>query len=359
MLGASVTAVIDIANLYKAYGDVSVLQGLNLRVGAGESFGLLGPNGAGKSTLIHLMLGFLRPDRGQIALLGTTRLEQIRLRVGYLPERQRYHMAYSAREYLRFLGSFSGLTGAAMHERVDRELALVGLTEVADRRLATFSKGMLQRLGIAQALLMDPDLLLIDEPTSGLDPTGQREVIDLLNEVRQRNHTLFLCTHYMHEIDQLCDRVGIMANGRIAVERKVADLQGIVNSVRIKVQGMTAQVQEALHTLGPGIHCEGQSVRISQNSPRLQAAVLRTLLDANVVILMLEPLENPIERLYLETIQATKLPSGLHTSLGMFNNSQRPILTRTPPEKVASPERQGERDPLLHELLQTGKTEDK
>jgi len=298
-----VSDVIEIDDLYKSYGDLPVLQGLNLRVAAGEAFGLLGPNGSGKSTLIHLMLGFLRPNAGRIRLFGSANLDQTRPRIGYIPERQRYHTRYTAREYLRFLGKFSGLADNILRDRVDSELEAVGLANDADRSLGTFSKGMLQRLGVAQALLIDPDLLLIDEPTSGLDPAGQREVLELLDQVRGRGHTIFLCTHYLHEVELLCDRVGVLAGGRIATEAIVSDLRGVPSSVRIHVGALTPELRAQLGGLGAAVRCDAQSIRISPNTPALQEAVLRALLDAGVLILALEPLESPLERLYLQAVR--------------------------------------------------------
>lgn len=343
------TDVIEIVDLHKAYGDLQVIQGLSLRVGAGEVFGLLGPNGAGKSTLIHLMLGFLRPSRGKLRLFGDSNLERVRPRLGYIPERQRYHTRYTPREYLRFLGAFSGLQGADLRDRVERELATVGLGDAADRSLGTFSKGMLQRLGVAQALLTDPDLLLIDEPTSGLDPAGQREVIELLAAVRDRGHTVLLCTHYLHEVELLCDRVGVLANGRISAEAQVADLRAVAGSVRLQVGALSLEQRRRLEAHGPAVRADAQSLRISPNTPVLQAAVLRTLLDAGVAILALEPLESPLERLYLQAVNG-------RTPMDEPAAPTPPAAWASPfkPPPLASPassDRQGEGDSLLNELL--------
>lgn len=355
--------VIEIVDLHKSYGDLPVLQGLSLRVGAGEAFGLLGPNGSGKSTLIHLMLGFLRPNRGRISLLGSANLERTRPRVGYIPERQRYHTRYTAREYLRFLGQFSGLDGGALRDRVDNELETVGLAEAADRGLGTFSKGMLQRLGVAQALLMDPDLLLIDEPTSGLDPAGQREVLELLNQVRVRGHTVFLCTHYLHEVELLCDRVGVLAGGRIATETTVANLRGAPSSVRIQVSGLPPETRAQLEALSGGVRCDGQSVRISHNTPALQEAALRCLLDAGVMIMALEPLESPLERLYLQAVRSAAAPPPPPQLPEPAPDDEAPQLPAPalwsaalpPAQQPGAEPRRGQGDTLLNELLGRGK----
>jgi len=349
-----VTDVIEIAELHKNYGELPVLQGLSLRVAAGEVYGLLGPNGVGKSTLIHLMLGFLRPSRGRLRIFGDSNLERVRPRVGYIPERQRYHTRYTPREYLRFLGSFSGLAGADLHERVERELATVGLRDAAERNLGTFSKGMLQRLGVAQALLTDPDLLLIDEPTSGLDPAGQREVIELLAAVRDRGHTVFLCTHYLHEVELLCDRVGVLAGGRITIEAQVADLRDVAGSVRVQVGALSLEQRRHLEALGVGVRADAQSVRINPNTPALQAAVLRALLDAGVAILALEPLESPLERLYLQAISgklAVAEPTVLPPAAWAAPFKGAPAAATSSAD--AHP---GEGDTLLNELL--GRTDD-
>src|SRR3954468_8368528 len=238
---------IEIENLYKSYDSLPVLSGLNLRVPQGQVYGLLGPNGSGKSTLIHLLLGFLRPNRGTLRVFGQQDLEQVRGRIGYLPERLRYHLRYSGREYLRYLGQFSDLPRSQLSARVEQELGAVGLLDAADRQLATYSKGMLQRLGIAQALFSDPDILLIDEPTSGLDPAGQREMLNLLAEVRSRGHTIFLTTHFLAEIEQLCDKVGILFGGQLAAEVDVQAVRAPGRHTLITVTDTTPEVAARLH----------------------------------------------------------------------------------------------------------------
>ncbi len=294
---------IETENLHKSYGSLTVLRGLNLSVEAGKVYGLLGPNGSGKSTLIHLLLGFLKPSEGSLLILGASDPEDVRGRLGYVPERLRYHTRYTAREYLRFMGQFSDMRGPVLYERVDHELKRVGLSEAADRLLANFSKGMLQRLGIAQALLHEPDLLLIDEPTSGLDPGGQREVLDLLAEVRSQGHTIFLCTHYLDEIEYLCDRVGVLARGKLATEIDVASLGTSSASVHIQVNRLSPELQGQLSQLSTAVQCNGRSITLRPNDQALQAAVLRTLLDAEVNILALEPIERPLERFYLQAVR--------------------------------------------------------
>jgi ABC-2 type transport system ATP-binding protein len=337
---------IEIENLYKSYDGLAVLNGLSLRVPAGYVYGLLGPNGAGKSTLIHLLLGFLKPNRGELRVFGERDLESVRGRIGYLPERLRYHLRYSAREYLRYLGRFSDMHEPQLTARIDQELRAVGLFDAADRRLATYSKGMLQRLGIAQALLADPDILLIDEPTSGLDPSGQREMLDLLNEVRSRGHTIFLTTHFLTEIDQLCNTVGILFAGKIAAELDVQSLRGPGRHALITVTQMLPELVERLQRLSPAVRCNGVEIALQPNSALLQAQVLRVLLDANIPIVALEPQSRPLEEIYLRVVRgepADVVPT--EPPPGMFAPPGHPDAILAPPGRPSTG------DTLLRELL--------
>jgi ABC-2 type transport system ATP-binding protein len=358
-VSTDVADVIEIEGLSKSYSSHPVLRGLNLRVAAGEVYGLLGPNGAGKSTLLHLMLGFLKPTSGRICILGSTSLDTVRPRIGYVPEHQRYHTRYTAREYLRFIGEFSGLRGADLNNRVDQELETVGLGADADRMMGTFSKGMLQRVGVAQALLCDPTLLLIDEPTSGLDPGGQREVTDLLASVRDRGHTVFLCTHYLYEIEHLCDRVGVLTGGQIMVEAQVSDLRAPGGSVLIEVDVIDAELRASLESLGRGVSCDARTVRIRQNTPQLQAIVLRRLIDAGAGIIALEPLESQLEQLYVRAVRGSTSGQIVEWGPGQAKSSPLAplgVAASAPPPPLAPPPARppGEGDTLLNELLRRG-----
>jgi ABC-2 type transport system ATP-binding protein len=292
--------------LQKRYGVLQVLQKLNLRVASGEVYGLLGPNGAGKSTLIHLLLGLLRPDAGQLTVLGLLPSTACR-RVGYLPERVRYHTHCTAREYLHDLGVFSNLRGPALAERCRMLLQQTGLAAAADRRLGTYSKGMLQRLGVAQALLHSPELLLIDEPTSGLDPAGQHELLELLAELRGQGRTILLCTHQLAEVEALCDRVGILHDGRLAAEARVRDLAapgGI--TITIKGGALPADLVGTLRTLGADV--AGDELHLGADDA-LQAHVLRLVLDAGLGIAELRPAGSALIDLYLRVMHGQPLPA--------------------------------------------------
>ncbi|MEI6776319.1 MAG: ABC transporter ATP-binding protein [Chloroflexales bacterium] len=343
--------MIEITDLSKSYGSVQVLRNLNLHVATGEVYGLLGPNGAGKSTLLHLMLGFLRPSSGSLCLLGSSNLDSVRPKIGYIPERQRYHTRYTAREYLRFIGEFSGMGGSALADKVDAELRIVGLANDADRVMGVFSKGMLQRVGVAQALLCDPALLLIDEPTSGLDPSGQRDIIELLANLRDRGHTVFLCTHYLHEIEHLCDRVGVLAGGKLVTEAIVRDLRAPGGSVIIEVDVISTELRGTLEAIGRGVTCDLRTVRVRQNTPHIQAMILRRLLDAGVSIIALEPMESPLEQLYTKAVQANTSPQVPEYQASVVDRTIPPSPVNPPP---SAPRLPVEGDTLLNELLRRG-----
>lgn len=298
---------IDVQNVFKSFEQFAVLTDFSLKVTTGQVYGLLGPNAAGKSTLMHMMLGFLSPNKGTIRLLGSDDLERVRSRIGYIPERLQYHLRYTGREYLRYLGQFNDMRGSRLEERIADELRAVDLLSAADRLLSTYSKGMLQRLGIAQSLLTEPEMLLIDEPTSGLDPAGQRELLELLGHLRSRGHTIFLATHYLDEIEYLCDQVGILFDGKLATEVDVAALRVPGGSVTLTVGSMNPEIILRLQRLSPAIRCNGYDIVIQPNTTVLQEQVLHTLLDEHIPIISLEPQNRPLEELYMRVVRREPL----------------------------------------------------
>jgi len=293
--------------LRKAYDSAPVLRGLNLTVAPGQVYGLLGPNGAGKSTLLHLLMGFLRPDAGRIEVLGLAP-SAAHSHVGYLPERLRYHTHCTGREYLHYVGKFGHEHGAGLRSRANTLLALVGLEEAADRRMKTYSKGMLQRIGIAQALLSDPELLLIDEPSSGLDPAGQVEMQELLSELRSRGHTIFLCSHQLDEITNLCDRVGILVRGELAAETDLATLPGTQGIVVTLVELPAEDLDYGLRALDPEITRAGRQITVPLNSPALQARLLTLLIDEGFTVASLQPTLGTLRDLYLHVVAGNPPP---------------------------------------------------
>lgn len=194
---------------------VDAVVDVSLEVEEGEIFGLIGPNGAGKTTTLKMLTGLMRPDGGTVKLFGQNAQDtSARRRLGYLPENPYFYEHLSARETLRFYGGLFGLSGSALEERIDELLEVVGLTFAADRRLKKFSKGMRQRTGLAQALINDPDLLILDEPQSGLDPIGRKEVRDLILDLKKRGKTLLFASHILPDVEAVCDRVAVIHEGR-------------------------------------------------------------------------------------------------------------------------------------------------
>ncbi len=221
---------IDIQNLTVefpgAHGDtVRALQGLSLGVAQGQVYGFLGPNGAGKTTTMHVLLGFIEATAGTARLFGEDVRKTIaRRRIGYLPEHPDTYRFLTGRELLRMAGRLFGLSRAVLNPRLAELLALVGLETAADRRLATYSRGMLQRIGLAQALINDPDLVILDEPASGFDPLGRIRIREIIGALRARGKTVFFSSHELSEVERVCDRVGILAAGRLVAEGRVAEL---------------------------------------------------------------------------------------------------------------------------------------
>ena len=213
-------------NLSKSYkskeGPVHALAGLDLQVEEGEIFGLLGPNGAGKTTAVKMIMGFMAPTAGDIIFQGEKlAMAEPRPRFGYLPESFKPNPNLTVWEYLRF---HSELAGSSVDPaKLDEQLRLVGMDRFRQRRVSDLSKGMGQRLGLAQAFAGDPDFLILDEPTSGLDPIGRSEVIDLLLSINKQGKTIFFCSHILSEVERLCDRIGILVEGRLQFVGKVRD----------------------------------------------------------------------------------------------------------------------------------------
>lgn len=336
--------VIELDAVHKSYDGIPVLRGLSLCVPRGAVYGVLGPYGAGKTTLIHLIAGFLRPDRGTIRVLGSEQLQQVDGRVGYVPERARYHTRYTVREYLFYLGRFSGLSGATLRRRVAAEIDAFGLTGVADRLLSALSRGMVQRVGLAQALLSEPEIVLIDEPTAGLDPEGQRDIIDLLAAVRQRGCTILMTTHFLDEADLLCDRIGILHGGRIVAEAETHTLHRPSSSIVITVADLPPAAESALTALSFAVQCNRREIILTPSTPELQAQVLRVLLDHGVSIVTLAPRHHPIEEFYFEAVRGeTKRDSSSDTPppgpSGMGDTLLRELLRREDQRTHESEER--------------------
>jgi len=245
---------LDVQNLRKLYRDglfgqrkIEALRGVSLAVGKGEIFGLLGPNGAGKTTLIKVLLGIVRGTGGRAELLGTPAGSLAgRQRVGYLPENHRIPRHHTGNSALMFFGSLSGLSRHEIDRRRPALLAAVGLAEWGQTSVRKYSKGMLQRLGLAQAMLHDPELLVLDEPTDGVDPVGRSEMRVLLQRLKSEGKTIFINSHLLQEVELVCDRVAILNRGQVLRQGTIADLtqHQSDSDVRIAVAGSEPVIRQ-------------------------------------------------------------------------------------------------------------------
>lgn len=216
---------------------IVAVRDLNLRVTAGEVYGLLGPNGSGKSTTLKIILGLVSPTRGRTEIFGRdSSLVESRTAVGFLPENPYFYKYLTGEETLRFFGKLCGLNGAPLQKRIDELLEIVGLTNARNRRLGTYSKGMLQRIGLAQALIHEPRLVVLDEPTAGVDPAGSRDIRNLILDLRRRGITVLLSSHLLAQAQEICDHVGILANGVLVREGRLGELIAIENQTEVVLE---------------------------------------------------------------------------------------------------------------------------
>ena len=244
------TPAIVTRDLAKRYGALQALAGLNMTIPRGAIFGFLGPNGAGKTTSVKLLLGLARPTSGSAEILGQPIGERAsRRRVGYLPELFRYQPWLTAREVLLLHCELAGVDRAAWSREIEDALAVVGLQDRGSSRVGTFSKGMQQRLGLGVALLGDPELVLLDEPTSALDPVGRHDVREIIRGLRDRGVTVFLNSHLLSEVEQVCDRVAVVDRGKVIAEGTLDELLRS-DTVRIRVSGLPRGAKDQLAPFG-------------------------------------------------------------------------------------------------------------
>jgi ABC-2 type transport system ATP-binding protein len=215
---------------------VVAVKDLNLRIEPGEVYGLLGPNGSGKSTTLKIILGLVSPTRGRTEIFGRdSRLVESRDAVGFLPENPYFQKFLTGKETLCFFGRLCGLRGTKLKNRVNELLDLVGLSKARNRRLGTYSKGMLQRIGLAQALIHDPRLVVLDEPTAGVDPAGSRDIRNLIVDLKRRGITVLFSSHLLAQAQEICDRIGILADGVLVREGHLQELIAIENQTELVI----------------------------------------------------------------------------------------------------------------------------
>ena len=229
---------------------VRAVDGISLEIGSGDVYGLIGPNGSGKSTTMKAVLGLVRPTSGNCAIFGRDSLKvDSRQRVGFLPENPYFYKHLTGAETLRFYGKLCGMRGTTLAARVDELLDLVDLADARDRRLGGYSKGMLQRIGLAQALVQDPELVILDEPTAGVDPLGSRQIRDLILTLKDRGITVFLCSHLLEQVQEVCDHIGIIHRGHLIREGAVADLIAVESQTEIVLENASPALLEKIKCL--------------------------------------------------------------------------------------------------------------
>lgn len=287
--------VIEIQDLTKTYRrglrrrTVFAVRNLDLTVKPASIVAFVGPNGAGKTTTIQTLLGLLKPDSGTVKLFGQNTHTPLLKRVGYQPEIFHTYPFYSAQEVLRYYGRLSGMTAGELDQTIPTLLDRMGLADAADRKAGTFSKGMTQRLGLAQALLHDPELLILDEPTSGLDPEGRRLVLEIIREEKARGRTIFLSSHILSDVERTCDEVVMIRKGEVVYTEQLAGFAGQSQQWEVEVLGWNSTAKEGLAQLDPVFLLETEDKAVLLCTIEAKRSLLRRLTELPVEIGTVQP----------------------------------------------------------------------
>jgi len=287
--------MIRVTEITKRYGETLALDRFSLEVPAGVVFGLLGPNGAGKTTFLRLVMGFAFPDAGHI-----DRGELHPAHIGYLPERAFYPPRFTIHDYLTTMGRLAGLQKDGLQPAIVRLLDQFGLGGVAGRRLGACSRGMLQRLGLAQALLGDPPLVLLDEPVLGLDPAAQKFMREQIIDLQRSGKTVLLSSHHLDEVTRICSHIAVLNEGRLVRSGPLETMLAPRPQVTISTGLLPADLIEQLGALAPGITTSGRHITLSGEAVSHKTRVLRLLLDTGVDIQQLHEQHATLEEIYLE-----------------------------------------------------------
>jgi len=309
-------AAIEILGLEKTYmvgfwskRPKRALHPLHLEVEEGEVFGFLGPNGAGKTTTLKILMGLVFPTAGKARILGKDWTDpEVKAQIGFLPEQPYFYDYLTAHELLDYYGQLSGIPGKDRKSKIDEMLLRVGLTDVKGMQLRKFSKGMLQRVGIAQAILHDPKIVFLDEPMSGLDPLGRREVRDLMEQLKHEGKTVFFSTHILSDAEALCDRVGIIHKGELRGVGAVDELTSAVQG-KVEVVWKGTQVPASMKALGAECHVTGETVRAILPDSQQDAAI-DALRRERLRLIAITPLRTSLETYFVEKLQHAQTTAG-------------------------------------------------
>jgi len=309
---ASESSVLSVNDLHKTFHigffrkRVEAVRGVSFEVGQGETFGLLGPNGAGKTTSIKAILRLIHHDRGSIRLFGRELSLSSLQRIGYLPENPYVYQYLRAPEFLDLCGRLMGMDGKQRRTRAAEMIELVGLGHAVDRPIGRFSKGMMQRVGLAQALLHDPELLILDEPMSGLDPIGRKQVREIIIEQRKRGKTLIFTSHVLSDVEMLCDRIAIINRGQV-VARGTLDqlLRREVRRVRIQLEDVSPELKQRLAARGFTLREHERTLHLTVEGDSEVNPLLRELLADGARVVEVEPERETLEDLFVRKAMAS------------------------------------------------------
>src|SRR5688500_15578476 len=296
-------AAIETEQLRKVFGEYAAVKGLTLQVPQGEVFGFLGPNGAGKTTSIKMLLGLISPSSGTASLLGRPIGDRDAMsRIGFLPEHFRFQEWLTAGEFLTLHGRLLQMKADDLASRMNQLLERVGLADHRNKLLRTFSKGMLQRVGLAQALLNRPALIFLDEPTSGLDPVGRRLVRDVIREISAQGTAVFLNSHLLSEIEVTCDRVAFISHGEVVRVLELAALSTGETSLSIRVSNLPAEALTGLSQWGKDIQMDGEHISMVIQSDAVLPAITRYLVSERAEVFAISPNRRSLEDIFIETV---------------------------------------------------------
>ena len=294
---------IDTQNLRKVFGDNVAVAGLTMTVEQGEVFGFLGPNGAGKTTAMKMLLGLISPTSGTGSMLNSPLGDhRVRARVGFLPEHFRFHDWLTATEFLTLHADLYHMNKSITKKRVPELLELVGLIQHATKKLKAFSKGMLQRIGLAQALLNDPDLILLDEPASGLDPVGRRLVRDIIHDISNQGTTVFLNSHLLSEVEITCNRVAFIKHGVVLRTSYLHTLVDGELTVEVRARNLNPEIISGLSQWSQVTRTDGELLSLTLDREDDLPLVNRYLVDNGVDVYALRPEHISLEDLFIQIV---------------------------------------------------------
>jgi ABC-2 type transport system ATP-binding protein len=305
-----VNTAIEVNHLTKDYVNVRALDKLSLEVRKGECFGLLGPNGAGKTTLMKILLNLISPSSGSVKIFNQpVKNENIRKKIGYLPERVMIYGFLKGNEFLDYLGKLYGMDHARRKRRIEECLKVVGMREERSRKIEEYSKGMVQRIGLAQALLNEPELLLLDEPAAGLDPISNKEIRDVLLKLKEAGVTIFINSHLLSEIEMTCDRVAILHRGHLVKMGNKQELTSKEELIELQVEGINDMLIQKLSEVSSQLQSEGDLITLTPKHAEAISTIPEIVINRGGKLLSLTTRTESLEDIFYRLIKEEEKPS--------------------------------------------------